>query len=144
MNKPIGVVALVMVATLWNVGRAQAQEFRGFAGAGMASDLNSRYPSFGGGVLIDLPTDWLSAGAQGDMFVSWPYVAGRGAAFGQVNVVRRGTFRPFLVGGYGWGELAGPLVGAGLDVRFPARRLGLRASVEDYLIRAAACSSVLL
>ena len=128
-----GMLALVMSAAV-TVSPLHAQEVRGFAGAGVASDLNSRYPAFGGGVLLDLPTSWVSAGAEGDMFVSWPYVAGRGALFGQVNVVRRRAFRPFVLAGYGWGESAGPMIGAGIELRMRGR-LGLRATVEDYLER---------
>jgi len=129
------VLALVMAAALTPGRPLHAQEVRGFAGAGVASDLNSRYPAFGGGVLVDLPSSWLSAGVEGDVFVSWPYFGGRGAMFGQVNVVGRRAVRPFVLAGYGWGESAGPMIGGGIELRVPGRRLGLRATVEDYLVR---------
>ena len=135
MTNTAGVVVLVMVVALGHGWAAVAQELRGFAGAGVASDLNSHYPAAGAGVLLDLPGSWVAAGAEGDIFTSDGYFAGRGAAFGQVNVIRRGTIRPFALAGYGWGESAGPMIGAGVDVRFPGRRLGLRASVEDYLVQ---------
>ena len=135
MTNTIGAVVLVMVTVLSHGRPAGAQEVRGFAGAGVASDLNSRYPAAGGGVLLELPGSWVAAGAEGDIFTSGGYFGGRGAAFGQVNVIRRGTVRPFGLAGYGWGESGGPMIGAGVDVRFPGRRLGLRASVEDYLVQ---------
>lgn len=128
----------VMVAGVGLAPRAEAQEWRGFANAGVMSDVNEqRFPSFAGGVLFDLPTSWVSAGAQGEVFVSWPYAAGRGAVFGQANVVRRGAVRPFLLAGYGWGESAGMMFGGGVEVRVPNRRIGLRATVEDYVTQVA-------
>jgi hypothetical protein len=135
VTNAIGVVVLMLVAALSHGRPANAQELRGFAGAGVASDLNSRYPAAGGGVLLDLPGSWVTAGGEADLFTSGGYVAGRGAAFGQGNVIRRGTVRPFGLAGYGWGESGGPMIGAGVDVRFPGRRIGLRASVEDYLVQ---------
>lgn len=127
---------VVILLSLVCVPPAGAQQVRGFAGAGMVSDLNEqRFPAVSGGVLVDLPSSWFTAGAQGEMFISWPYVAGRGALFGQVNVVRRGTIRPFFLAGYGFGEDAGPLIGGGVEFRLPDRRVGLRVSVEDYLAR---------
>lgn len=132
--KNVALVTLLVGSAL--LGRARptvAQEIRGFVGGGMMADVNDqRFPAFGGGVLLDSPTEWVSAGAQGEMFVSWPYFAGRGAVFGQVNPVQRGPLRPFLMAGYGFGESGGLLVGAGLEVRSRDRRRGLRASVEDY------------
>src|SRR5215207_933514 len=130
----IGVFALVIAAALDSGRPLQAQEVRGFAGAGVASDLNSRYPALGGGMLVDLPSSWFSAGAEGDMFISWPYVAGRGALFGQANVMRRRAVRPFVLAGYGWGESAGPMIGGGVEMRVRGR-FGVRATVEDYLVR---------
>jgi hypothetical protein len=129
-----GMLALVMAAALSAGGPLYAQEVHGFAGAGVSSDINSRYPAFGGGVLVDLPTSWLSAGAEGDVFVSWPYFGGRGAVFGQANVLRGRAVRPFVLAGYGWGESAGPMIGGGLELRVHGP-FGVRASVEDYLVR---------
>jgi hypothetical protein len=123
-----------MAAALSAGGPLHAQELRGFAGAGVSSDINSRYPAFGGGVLFGPPTSWLSVGVEGDVFVSWPYFGGRGAVFGQANVMRRSSVRPFVLAGYGWGESAGPMIGGGLELRVHGR-FGLRASVEDYLVR---------
>ena len=135
MKNRAAVVILVVLAPLIHVQPIGAQELRGFAGAGTVWDLNDgRFPAVAGGVRLDLPTWWFSAGAQGEMFVSWPYVAGRGAVFGQVNAVRRGAVRPFFLAGLGFGESAGPMVGAGVELRL-RDRIGLRASVEDYLAR---------
>jgi hypothetical protein len=39
------------------------------------------------------------------------------------------------MGGVGFGEDAGPLIGGGLEVGAPNSRLGLRMSVEDYVRR---------
>jgi hypothetical protein len=129
-----GIAVFVVVATVAAAGRLGAQDLRGFVAAGVMSDPNGqRFPAFGGGVLIDLGQPWLSAGGEGEMFVSWPYFAGRGAVFAQGNVMRRGPLRPFVVGGMGFGESAGPMFGAGIDVRPGNRRIGVRAAVEDYL-----------
>ncbi len=128
------VVVLIVVGVLAQAGAVSAQQVRGFAGGGIVSDLNDqRFATILGGAVVDLPTSWFSAGGQADMFISWPYVAGRGTVFGQVNIVGRGPVRPFLLGGYGFGEDAGPMIGGGVEVRPPNRRLGLRVSVEDYL-----------
>ena len=134
MKNQAAVVILVVFAALSHGEPTGAQELSGFAGAGMVSDVNDqRFPAFGGGVLLDLPTWWISAGTQGEMFVSWPYVAGRGAVFGQLNAVRRRAVRPFFLAGYGFGESAGSIIGGGVELRLRDRRIGLRASVEDYL-----------
>ena len=80
------ITMLVGLALLGQARPADAQEIRGFAGGALMSDINhQRFPAFGGGVVLDLPKGMVSAGGQGDMFVSWPYIAGRGAVFGQVN-----------------------------------------------------------
>jgi hypothetical protein len=42
------------------------------------------------------------------------------------------------VPGAGWGESSKPKIGAGIEARVPGRRLGFRATVEDYLVRTAA------
>jgi hypothetical protein len=128
------VVVLVALGAALLAGDVSAQALRGFAGGGMVKDLNGQtFPAVSGGAVVDLPTSWFSAGAQGDMFISWPYFAGRGTVFGQVNVIRRGPVRPFLLGGFGFGEDGGPMIGGGVDVRVPNQRIGLRVSVEDYL-----------
>jgi hypothetical protein len=129
-----GIAALVVIATVAAAGRLGAQDLRGFVAAGVVSDPNGqRFRGFGGGVLIDLGQPWVSAGGQGEMLVSWPYFAGRGAVFAQGNILRRGPLRPFVVGGMGFGESAGPMSGAGVDVRPGSRQIGVRAAVEDYL-----------
>jgi hypothetical protein len=136
MRNTTAAAVLVIFASLSQARPTSAQEVRGFAGAGVMSDLNDdRFPAFGGGVLFDLPTSWLTAGAQGEMFLSWPYVAGRGAVFGQVNPVRRGVVRPVFLAGYGFGLSEGPMIGGGVELRLPHRRIGLRAIVEDYMAR---------
>jgi hypothetical protein len=130
------IAGVAVLALLAGVSRASAQAVRGFASAGYTSDLNEqRYPAFGGGVLVDLRQPWVSAGAQGDAFVSWPYFGGRAAVFGQGNVVPKGPVRPFVLAGVGFGEDSGPMLGAGVEVRPPNQRIGLRVAVEDYMRR---------
>ena len=136
MRSTTAAIVMVVFASLSHAGLTSAQELRGFAGAGLVSDVNdNRFPGFGGGVLFDLPTGWLTAGAQGEMFVSWPYVAGRGAVFGQVNPLRRGVVRPVFLAGYGFGVSEGPMIGGGVELRPPDRRIGFRVTVEDYMAR---------
>ena len=126
--------ALVAVAAL--PAAAQPVTFRGFATAGQVVDNNrSQILGVGGGVLVDAGQPWVSAGAQGDVLSSNGYYAGRGAVFAQVNPLGRFPVRPFVLGGIGWGEVAGPLIGGGLDVLPGNRRLGFRIAVEDYLMR---------
>lgn len=127
-------VMLVVLASLLQANAPSAQEVRGMIGGGMVSDLNDqRYPAVGGGVLLDLLSSWVSVGAQGEMMVSWPYVAGRGSVFGQVNALRVGSVRLFVMGGAAGGESAGPLFGGGVDLRPSKGRPGLRVAIEDYL-----------
>jgi hypothetical protein len=130
--RTLGIAALVVLGTLGGSRPGAAQEVRGFAGAGTASEYSSTYPSFGGGVLVDAGQRWVSVGAQGDGFVSWPYFAGRATLFAQGNLVPKGTFRPFILAGQGFGELDGVMFGGGLEVRPAGSRIGFRAAVENY------------
>ena len=113
LTRFIGITGVLSIAALAGAGTASAQDLRGFVAGGVMTDVNSgRYPAVGGGVVVDLGQPWVSGGAQGEAFFSWPYVAGRGALFAQANVVPRGPVRPFLLAGVGSGESAGPLAGA--------------------------------
>ena len=112
-----------------------AQPLAGFASFGVHQDTNDQSNvSVSGGVTLDLPTEWVSAGAMGDLFMSWPYFGGRATLFGQGNLMRRQKVRPFVLGGVGWGEFAGPMFGGGIEIR-SAKGLGLRVSVQDYLAK---------
>jgi len=127
---PIAVLAL---ATLVNAPSASAQDLRGFLGGGVMSGVNAeRFPTVGAGVLVDLGQPWLSAGGQGEMFFSWPYVAGRGGMFLQGNLLPKGPVRPFVLAGFGSGESDGAMLGAGVEFRPTSRAAGFRMSVEDY------------
>ena len=127
---------LVVLATVAGASVVSAQNVRGFVTGGVISDVNQqRFPSAGGGVLVDVGQPWVSAGAQGETFWQWPYFAGRGTIFGQGNLVPRGPIRPFILGGVGFGETAGPMFGGGVELRPPNQRVGLRVSVEDYVVR---------
>lgn len=132
--KPLLIVlGLALLAT---TATAQEAAVRGFAGAAATSSVDREwYAAAGAGVTIDLGTPWLSAGGQGEVLMSWPYFAGRGAVFGQFNALSRSTVRPFVLGGIGFGEESGPLVGGGIELRTPDSRHGVRLTVEDYLIR---------
>ena len=113
--------------------QAAAQQPRGFIMFGISSDVNDQhFPGIGGGVLFDLAKSWVSVGGQGDIFFSNGYVAGRGGPIAQANLTRHRAFRPFAIGGFGWGEESGPMFGAGIDVASRGR-IGFRASVQDYL-----------
>ena len=130
------VFVVTAIALLAGAHAASAQEVRGLTFGGLTGDVNGQsYPAFGGGVLVDLGQRWVSAGAQGEAFVSWPYFAGRGALFGQGNLAPGKLVNPFVVGGVGFGEDAGPMFGAGLEARVPGQRVGFRFSVEDYTVR---------
>jgi hypothetical protein len=134
--RALTIAAVITVATLAHESSASAQDFRGFVGGGVMSDLNDEhFPTFGGGVLFDLGQPWVSAGGQGEVFFSWPYVAGRGGMFLQGNVIPKGPVRPFLLAGFGSGESAGAMLGAGVEFRPRSGRVGFRASVEDYLAK---------
>jgi hypothetical protein len=113
-----------------------AQDFRGFIAGGVTSEGNSQqFPSAGGGVLVNVGQPWVSAGAQAETFWQWPYFAGRGTLFAQGNLIPKGRVRPFVLGGIGFGEASGPMIGAGVEIRPTNGRHGLRLSVEDYLLR---------
>jgi hypothetical protein len=134
IRRALTIAAVAAIAIVAGVRSAPAQELRGFAGAGVMSDVNSQHvPAFGGGALVDVGQPWISAGAQGEAFVSWPYFAGRGTVFGQGNLMRRGAVRPFLLAGAGFGETAGPMFGGGVEMRPRDGRLGFRVAVEDYI-----------
>jgi hypothetical protein len=130
--RTLGIAALVVLGTLGGSRLSAGQEVRGFVGGGTASVDSHSYPSFGGGVLVNAGQPWVSVGAQGDGFVSLPYVVGRGALFAQGNLVPKGRIRPFVVAGYGFGAFEGAMVGGGLEIRPKGSGLGFRGSVENY------------
>ena len=135
----VTVAAIVVLALAGSARGALAQDVsvRGFAGGGATSDLNDqRYPVLGGGVLVDLGQPWVSAGAQAQTFFQWPYFTGRAAVFAQGNVLPNKPVRPFVLAGYGWGQDAGPLLGAGVEIRGPGSRAGVRVAIEDYVVKA--------
>jgi hypothetical protein len=126
-------IALAIAAS---VRAASAQDVRPFATAGFMSTVNNeKVPAFGGGVLVDLGQPWMSAGAQGDVFVSPPYAAGRGTLVAQGKLLTRGPVRPFLLAGLGFGESAGPMIGGGVEIGPGGGRAALRLVIEDYFAR---------
>jgi hypothetical protein len=130
------VIVVTALALIAGAHSASAQDVRGTAFGGVTGDVNGeRYPAFGGGVLVDLGQPWISAGGQGEAFMSWPYFAGRGAVFGQATLAPKQLIRPFVMGGVGFGEDSGPMFGGGIEVRAPGQRYGFRVAVEDYVVR---------
>lgn len=129
------------IAALWLVvaaaQTASGQDLRGFAGGGVIGSINREpFPFFGGGVVVDVGQPWVSVGGQGEALMSWPYFGGRGAVFGQANLLAHKPFRPFVLVGTGFGEESGPFMfGGGLELRAPNSRMGFRVSVEDYVNR---------
>ena len=125
---------IAVMTTLAVAGPSQvsAQQPQGFVTGGISPGENEGegFPTIGGGVLFDVVRGWVSVGAQGDLFFSNGYVAGRGGVLAQANVIRHRAVRPFVVGGYGWGEDAGSTFGGGIEVW--SGRVGFRASVQDY------------
>lgn len=131
--RTFGIAALVALGMLGGSTPAAAQvAVRGFAGGGSSSEGSRTYPSFGGGVLVNVGQPWVSVGGQGDAFVSLPYVAGRGAVFVQGNLLTKGAIRPFVLAGEGFGTYDGTLLGGGVEIRPAGSRLGFRGSVENY------------
>ena len=125
---------IAVMTTLAVAGPSQvsAQQPQGFVTGGSSVGVNSeRFPTIGGGVLFDVARGWASVGAQGDVFFSNGYATGRAGVLAQANVIRRRAVRPFVVGGFGWGEDAGSTFGAGIEV-WSGGRVGFRASVQDY------------
>ena len=134
--KAYGIAALVIVGALATVRPLAAQDVRGFAGGGTAGGgSRDNYPSFGGGVLVDVGQSWVSAGVQGDGFVSIPYVVGRGTVFAQGHLLPKRAVRPFLLAGRGWGAFEGLMYGGGVEFKPAGRGIGFRASVENYVER---------
>lgn len=129
-------LTLLALTTAAGASAGLAQDVRGFVSGGLIADVNQQwFPSAAGGILLDLGQPWVSAGAQGETFWQWPYFAGRGTVFGQVNLIPGGRIRPFVLAGEGFGETDGPMLGGGFELRPRHRRPGLRVSVEDYLSR---------
>jgi hypothetical protein len=113
---------------------AAAQQWFGYAAFSVNSDLNDqKFPGVAGGVLVDVARSWVSLGGQGDLFFSGGYVAGRGGPIAQINLMRGRPVRAFALGGYAWGEQAGPMIGAGVDIG--KGRVGFRVTVQDYFAR---------
>src|SRR3954447_4145431 len=126
----------MFMTTLVLAGSSQvsAQQLQGFVtGGSSAGENGEQFPTIGGGLLIDVARGWVSAGGQADVFFSNGYATGRGGVLAQANIVRRRAVRPFIVGGFGWGEDAGPTFGAGIEVW--SGRVGFRASVQHYETR---------
>lgn len=133
--KTLRVLTVMVLVSVSGASAALAQSVRGFVTGGVISDVNQqRFPSAGGGIVVDLGGPWVSAGAQAETFWQWPYFAGRGTLFGQVNPIPKGRIRPFVLAGIGYGETDGPMVGGGVELR-PRHGPGMRVSVEDYLSR---------
>ena len=128
------VFALVLAGSVAVPRAGAAQPLFGFATLSHNSDLNGqRFGGASGGVLVDLARAWISVGAEADLFVSWPYFAGRVGPLVQVNLLRGAPVRIFALTGTSWGEQAGPMIGGGVEVW--TRRIGFRATVQDYLAR---------
>lgn len=129
------VTAVALISLLAGASRVAAQEVRGFAHAGFATEVDDRtYPAVGGGLTVTLGQPWVSAGAEGDYYMAWPYLNGRAAVFGQANMAPARTVRPFAVAGYSISEYSGPMFGGGVELRPSNRRIGFRFTVEDYLV----------
>jgi len=127
----IAVMAIVWGAT--GASPVAAQERHYFVTGGFSRSINDElFPGVGGGVLVELPGSWVSVGARGDVLFSGGYAAGRGGPIAQVALVRRRSARPFVMAGFAWGEEAGPMLGAGIDV-WSRGRTGFRASFQDYV-----------
>jgi hypothetical protein len=125
-----------VVLALLIVGRlVSAQEVRGFVVGGITHDVDRQtFPDIGGGAIVDAGRSWLAIGGEGETFWRWPYFAGRATLFGQAQRPTSNRFRPFVLAGYGWGPDGGALIGAGVAVRPRSNGLGLRATVEDYIV----------
>ncbi len=130
--------ALALAALIVAAPRpAAAQPLSGFGTFSLTSDVNGQvFPGISGGVLLDVAGSWVSVGAQGDLLVSGVYFAGRGGPIVQVNVLRYRNVRLFALGGMAWGEEAGPVMGAGIDV-WSRSRIGFRASVQAHFTQIA-------
>ena len=129
MRMSVSIVAVCL--TLAAAAPATAQVER-FVFAGAHQDVNrERFAGAGGGVL--LTAKWVSLGAQGDVFFSLPYVAGRLTPFVQGNVFNIDGIRLFLQVGKGYGEIKGGMYGGGLDFRPHGSRVAVRASLQTYL-----------
>lgn len=128
--------AAIALILLTSARPASAQAVRGFAFTGKTSDvIGQRFAAAGGGVLADVGHPWLQAGVQAEALFQLPYVSGRSAVFGQGRLFPKAPYRPFFIGGMGFGAEAGPLVGGGIEIGAPNSRWGLRMTVEDYVRR---------
>ena len=128
--------AAIIFFILTSARSASAQPLRGWAFTGYTSDVNSQsFAAAGGGVLVEVGQPWILAGAQAEALIQLPYFAGRGAVFGEGRIFPASPYRPFVMGGMGFGEDSGPLIGAGIEIGAPNTRWGLRMSLEDYVRR---------
>lgn len=133
MRTPIATVIAVAFVTVVTGASASAQ-VEPFVTGGIHRDVNrERFVGVAGGMLLS--TKWLSVGAQGDAFVSPPYVAGRVTLLVQGNLFDVAGVRPFLQAGTSLGELKGSMYGAGVDLRRSGSGVGVRANVQTYLAK---------
>ena len=127
----------VFVYGLIDARTGGAQDTRGFVTLQVDRTTAARegwFPIVSVGVTKDLLGARLSVGGQGDVAI-WPGVgiAGRLGPIAQLNLAQRTNARTFLVGGYMLGFESGWRAGAGIELLPPARRVGLRASVQRRL-----------
>ena len=124
--------AVITAAALLIPAAASAQTIEGFVTAGTHRDVNrEQFPGFGGGMLFT--TTWIGVGAQGDAFLSPPYMAGRFTPFVEAHPFVVAGIRPFVQAGKGFGEFHGRMYGMGMDFRPRNGRVGVRASYQMYL-----------
>ena len=72
-----GIAALVLFANLAAVRPVAAQDLRLFGGGGATGSTYPTYPTVGGGVIANAGQPWVAVGAQTDLFIAPPDVAGR-------------------------------------------------------------------
>jgi hypothetical protein len=114
--------------------QSSAQKLHPFLTAGLHSDGYGHFAGVGGGGVYDFAHAWVSAGAEGDVFFSGGYAAGRAGPIVQLNILQDRSIRPFAISGYKWGEGHGAVVGGGMEFR-PGTRPGFRVSIEDIVNR---------
>ena len=127
-------LALTAALMVWYFGAPQiafAQTARGFLMVDLPTQdtFREKIVTIGLGGLRDLLDNRISVGGQADFHGIYSMRIG---PFAQANVVNRGPFRLFVLGGYALGENGGTRVGAGVELIPAARRLGLRTVVQRY------------
>jgi hypothetical protein len=128
----VAITALLLAVLSAPSAAAQGLDTYITAGSGSIDYLVYRetIPQASVGVLWRAVGDRLRLGGEADVFTSNGYFSGRGGPLAEIALVRRARVRPFVRGGYFFGEDNSWILGGGLDL-WLTERSAIRVFVQD-------------